>query len=175
MSREITIVCDTGEKWTQDKYAERLRPDVMIHAPNVELIMEPLDVGDYTLEGYRRLLCVEFKRSVNELAGNFFTKEGRRRFAAMWDRAENHLMRRLLIVGSWEDITRHNYRSKADPDKFKRTLFSWSLKYHFEFDFVDDWGMAQEYIIGWCEQFDRIMEEDIQDGKKGKRSVSKKG
>lgn len=164
--RIIPIVRDTGEKKVRF-------PWTLHHMPDVNLIGRHLKTGDFTVDGYEDLLMLERKDSIDELAGNF--TKGRPQFERLFQRAQKHLIRRLIVKGSLSDIFDHNYRSNLPPYDFLQALSSWQMKYRFEIDWCENFAQVQKIIANHCRQFLRIMEEDIQDGKKGKRSVSKKG
>lgn len=62
-----------------------------------------LDVGDYTIEGFEKKLCIERKESVSEFAGNC----GEKRFSRVLDRMAEYEHSFLLFEFSWFDIERY--------------------------------------------------------------------
>jgi len=68
----MNILVDTREKYPWDFYK-------CSSTATLELTSQKLDTGDYTIEGFEDILCIERKRTVSELAGNVtkarFTRE----------------------------------------------------------------------------------------------------
>jgi ERCC4-type nuclease len=150
--RIIPIVRDTREKNVRF-------PWTLARMDDVELIGRHLKTGDFTVDGYENLLMIERKDSIDELALSL--TKGRARFEREWQRAQKHLVRRLVVAGHRSDILHHNYRSKLRPYDFRQSLASWQLKYHFEIDWCANFAEAQIVIADLCRQFQRIMEQDM--------------
>lgn len=67
-----------------------------------------LDTGDYSIEGYENLLCIERKNGVAELAGNISEK----RFKDVINRMTNYQHSFILVEGDYEQLM--NYPIGSD-------------------------------------------------------------
>lgn len=72
---------------------------------------------------------IERKMSLDELAGNF--TRGRKRFQREFERAAEQEAKVYLLIenGSWEDIFRHQYRSRYHRNAYIASLTAWMIRY----------------------------------------------
>lgn len=69
-----------------------------------------LKTGDYTIEGYEDVLCIERKKTVMEIAGNFTHKSG-----AFWreiERMEEYKHAYLILEFTEEELLGYPFKSK---------------------------------------------------------------
>jgi ERCC4-type nuclease len=125
----MIIKFDTREKhpWIfYDKFGNQL-----------ESIRTKLDTGDYTLEGYEDILCIERKESVTELAGNCVAK----RFIKELDRMSSYRYAFLILEFGLSDILEYPKNLKL-PARIKNKIkvsgnfiltriCQWSIDYNF--------------------------------------------
>lgn len=112
-----------------------------------------LDTGDYSVEGYEHLLCVERKKSVSEIANNITEK----RFKDVIDRMKTYKYSYLILEFSLEDIYRYPIGSNVPKrmwDKLKITsgfilknLLELQLKHNIHVLFCGDPSNASKIAI----------------------------
>ena len=100
----------------------------------IPTITRKLDTGDYSAQlgdlSMEREICVERKRNLDEICGNFTVE--RERFEREFLRAKAYGTKVVLIIenGSWSDIYLGNYRSKVTPKSLLGSLLSWMVRYN---------------------------------------------
>ena len=74
--------------------------------------------------------AIERKMSLDELASCF--TRGRERFKREFERAQAAGAKTYILVegGDWEQIRRHNYRSRYNPKAFMASLTAWMARYN---------------------------------------------
>lgn len=102
---KFEIIIDTREQqpWTFDEVA---------------VANHKLETGDYSIKGYENLLCIERKKSVNEIAQNITES----RFKDVIERMSQHKYSFLILEFSLEDIYRYPIGSNVPKklwDKIK--------------------------------------------------------
>lgn len=137
----MQIVCDTREK-----EGKNLHILDYLETKGVEVIREKLEHGDYTAVipanekyGLVRPLCfhdvisIERKMDLSELSNNL--TQGRKAFENEMLRAKGKLI--LLVENNtYEDIIKHNYRTKFEPKSFIATLKAFECRYNIQTNFV---------------------------------------
>lgn len=103
-----------------------------------------LDTGDYSIEGYEHLLCIERKKSVGEIANNIVEK----RFKDVINRMQTYKYAFFIMEFSMEDILNYPIGSNVPKkmwDKLRVTssfilkvLLEIQLKYNIKILFCDD-------------------------------------
>ena len=121
---KIPIIIDSRESVP---YLFRGYPDVII-------IRDNLDVGDFSLVGYTDKIMFE-RKTISDLCGSFTSR--RDEFKDMWRRAIQKV-RFLMIEGRMSDILWGNYRSNLSPHSLIASILSWSMKYKFSWFCVDN-------------------------------------
>ena len=136
--KTFRIIADTREHNT-DRAAARFA------ALGAGMERGTLDYGDYcaniTLPNGRNIYdisdsriypscSVERKMSLDELAGCF--TRSRERFEREFQRATDHKAKVFLLVecASYEQIFRHNYRSRFRPKSYIASLCAWVVRYN---------------------------------------------
>lgn len=101
----MRIICDTREKTPWQFTSSQIK--------SVEV--KKLDTGDYTLENFEDLLCIERKKSVSEISSNIIEK-----------RFENELVRMsefphkfMILEFSFEDVLNFPRGSGIPPKKWR--------------------------------------------------------
>jgi ERCC4-type nuclease len=82
--------------------------------------------GDYSVLGLEHKFAIE-RKSIADLVGSITS--GRERFERELHRLRGFDFKRLLIVGSEDDIKSHNYRSKASPNSVLGSLYTFEVRY----------------------------------------------
>jgi len=104
----------------------------------IEYQIKKLDTGDYSIEGYEHLLCIERKESTTELAGNCISK----RFVRELERMQKYKYAYVILEFSFDDILGYPQNLKLPPwikRKIKVSgnfiltrMCQWSLDYDFQ-------------------------------------------
>jgi DNA excision repair protein ERCC-4 len=108
-----------------------------------------LHTGDYSVPGFEDYISIE-RKTIPDLVSSVTTD--RKRFENECRRLKGFLFRRLLIIGSYEDIKNHNYRSKTNPKSVINTLWAWQARYDLPFVFAataDDGARLVEKWLSW--------------------------
>jgi len=144
----IPIVFDTLEQ----KPWLLIKPDY----PDVEMVKKHILCGDYSIVGAEKLLTIEKKRNLDELAT--CCGKGRERFERQWVRAceIGYRWKYLITQGCrYIDVCEGNYRSKLNPLSFTQTLTDWEDDYGIRLRFVDTDTEAQKLVYSICRHVQR--------------------
>jgi ERCC4-type nuclease len=97
-------------------------------------VVRKLDTGDYSAQlgnlSFERDICIERKRNLDEICGNFTAE--RERFEREFLRAKAYGTKVHLIIenATWSDIFLGNYRSKLSPKSLVGSLLSWMVRFN---------------------------------------------
>jgi DNA excision repair protein ERCC-4 len=111
-----------------------------------------LQSGDYSVAGLEHLFAVE-RKSLDDLAMSVTTE--RERFERELHRLRGFHFKRLLIVGTREDIENHTYRSKAKPNAILASLSAFECRYDIPVVFAANAVSAAQSIESWAYWFAR--------------------
>ena len=94
--------------------------------PDVEVVRNALQTGDYSLPGLEHHAAVE-RKSLSDLVGSL--SQGRDRFER--ELARGAALRRfwLVIEATAEDVARHRYKSKMNPVAVLQSLAAFEVRY----------------------------------------------
>lgn len=133
-TKKIIILVDTREQM----------PWLFVHCPDVVVIRDNLDVGDYML----------FNKEKKDLYSIVIEKKYLSDFISCCgierERFENELKRMsqekryLIINGSLDDIYLGNFRSKINLLSVRRTLWDWTIEYNLIPIFVSSEAQGQQ-------------------------------
>jgi ERCC4-type nuclease len=87
------------------------------------------------------------RKSIADLVGSITS--GRERFERELHRLRGYDFKRLLIVGTEEDVINHNYRSKANPKSVLGSIYAFEVRY----DIPVVWGVNEEISALKIEQW----------------------
>lgn len=85
-----------------------------------------LATGDYSVRGFEDEFTVE-RKSLDDLVGSCTFE--RERFERELVRMRGYTFRRLLIVGTVEDVEAHRYRSRAEPKAVLASITAFEVRY----------------------------------------------
>jgi len=169
MEKRIIILKDSREP--RDKYNFYHYEDVFKIGDHP--LIDNLEVGDYSVVPYEKEFCIE-RKTLSDLIGSFSTakkerqEEGypdhRENFKQMWERSTGYLQKFLMIEGSFADMIDQNYRSEYHPHSLLGSLMSWSIKYKFNWFFVQNEMEGQKAIYFLCKDFLRLKEKEKKNG-----------
>jgi DNA excision repair protein ERCC-4 len=136
--------------------AAGVRPTIVIdsreqrHLPfeRLQTITKGLASGDYSIWGLESLFTVE-RKSIDDLA-NCCTGRNRERFERELHRLRGYRFKRLLIVGSEEDIYRCRYHSSVAPNAVLATLGAFEARYDLPVVFSPTPILASRQIERWA-------------------------
>lgn len=111
-----------------------------------------LQSGDYSVQGCEHLFAVE-RKSLDDLAMSVTTE--RERFERELHRLRGFHFKRLMIVGTREDIENHAYRSKATPNAILASLSAFEIRYDIPLHFAPNAISAAAQIESWAYWFAR--------------------
>lgn len=130
---KLTVVCDNREQ----------TPLIFTRLPSIR---GTLQSGDYSAVGLETELAIE-RKSLDDLAGS--VTSDRERFERELHRLRGFRFKRLLIVGSREDIEQHNYRSKALPKAILNTLSAFECRYDLPIVYTPTAEAAAMLVESW--------------------------
>ena len=110
-----------------------------------------LNTGDYSFCGGETYMAVE-RKSVPDLVGCCMGVD-RARFERELHRLRGFKFKRLLVVGTPEEIAGHQYRSRIEPDAVINTLAALEVRYEVPVVFAatpDDAALWVEQWACWC-------------------------
>jgi len=114
-------------------------------------IVDTLYSGDYSIQGAEHLFAVE-RKTLDDLATSF-TFSRRATFEHELLRLRGHRFRRLLIIGSEEDVLAQRYRSNMLPKALLGSLYSFEIRYDIPVVWTADPDSAAELIERWAQRF----------------------
>jgi len=84
------------------------------------VVSEKLDAGDYSIKGLETVICIERKRSVDELYMNMFKQENRERLRREMQRFQNVKHRFFIVEEDLSDVLdpKSYYVNKAGKNRF---------------------------------------------------------
>jgi ERCC4-type nuclease len=157
----MKIICDTREKHPYsftDKFGNYL-----------ECEHRKLNTGDYSIEGYEDLLCIERKESVTELAGNCVAK----RFIRELERMQSYKYKYLILEFSLNDILEYPRNLRLPPRIKNRIKVSgmfiltricqWSIDYDFDLLACGNRQNAQNMTMAII---NKVIEQEKNNGRK---------
>lgn len=112
-----------------------------------------LTTGDYTIEGYQSLVCVE-RKSLDDIYGTI----GQRRelFEAEHDRMAGLSAACVVIEADWDTIlNKPPLMSKLNPKVIWRTAISWSIRYGVPWYAMPHRAAAELWTFRFLEMFHR--------------------
>ena len=161
MEEKLVIVKDSREP--KDKYNFYHYDDVF-KIGNHPLV-DNLEVGDYSVSPYEKEFTIE-RKVLSDLIGSFSTArkerqergipDHRQNFREMWERSMNMEVKFLMIEGSFAQVFAKDYRSDFNPHSLMASLMSWSIRYKFNFFFIQNEVDGQQCIYWLCKEFVRL-------------------
>jgi ERCC4-type nuclease len=121
-----------------------------------------LPTGDYSLDGYQSLVCVE-RKSLDDLYGTIGQR--REQFEAEHERMSHLAAACVVIESPWDQIINQPpLLSKLNPKVIWRTAVSWSIRYGVPWYALPNRAAAENWTFRFLEMFHR------QQQHKGKRA-----
>ena len=109
-----------------------------------------LTTGDYSVLGLQSSFSIE-RKSISDLIGSL--TYGRDRFTRELERLRGYEFRRLLIIGTRQQIQNHDYRSRATPAAILGSLNTFEVRYSIPVVFVESRSKAVEQVEIWARYY----------------------
>ena len=109
-----------------------------------------LATGDYSVRGFEDEFTVE-RKSLDDLAGS--VTHDRDRFERELVRMRGYPFRRLLIVGTVEDLEAHRYQSRAEPRAILASVTAFEIRYGLPVAFCPTTAAAALQVERWALYF----------------------
>ena len=126
-----------------------------------------LAAGDYSVAGLEHLISIE-RKSIDDLS-NCCMGANRDRFERELLRLRGYRFKRLLVVGTREDIAAGHYHSKINPKSVLATLGAFEARY-LPVVFAETPEAAARLVEKWCWWFVREVVENANDLLRGSKS-----
>lgn len=114
-------------------------------------IVGTLYSGDYSLLGAEHLFAVE-RKTLDDLAASC-THSRRSVFEHELLRLRGHRFRRLLIIGSEEEVLAQRYRSNMLPKALLGSVYAFEMRYDLPVVWTADSDSAAQLIERWAQRF----------------------
>ena len=118
-----------------------------------------LQTGDYSVVGLESLFAVE-RKSISDLVGCCMG-DNRQRFERELHRLRGFRFKRLLIVGTEEEILSGRYHSNVKPQAVMATLGAFETRYDLPVVFRPSAELAAAQIERWAFWFSREIVEAV--------------
>lgn len=133
MTSTPTIICDTREQLPLPLSGPFIRAN--------------LYSGDYSAVGLERVFSVE-RKSLDDLAGSVGV--GRERFEHELQRMAGIRWRRLLVIGTEEDLANGGYRSKIHPRAVLASLRCFEVRFEIPVVFCPTPEAGAQRVESWA-------------------------
>jgi ERCC4-type nuclease len=155
-----------------------LRPKIIIDSreqvplcfSRLQAVPGTLYTGDYSIAGLQDSFAIE-RKSISDLA-NCCTGENRERLERELLRLRGYRFRRLLVVGTREDIAAGRYHSRIAPKAILATLGAFEVRYRIPVVHVPTPEAAAREIERWAWYFAREVVENANDLLRGSKAVT---
>ncbi len=142
------------------------REQLPLSFTRLQSIRGTLNTGDYSAVGIEDHFTVE-KKTIDELPG-IFTSD-RDRFSRECCRLRGYRFKRLLIVGTRQDIEAGRYRSKITPKAILNSLSAFECRHDLPVVWMATPEEAAKQVESWVYWFSRELVEDVNDLLRGHR------
>jgi ERCC4-type nuclease len=139
--QKIKIIADTRE---QDPYK-------FSNFPDVEIISQKLDTGDYSLVGFEDIITVE-RKSLNDFWGSITS--GRERFEKEVERMSLFKHKFIVVENKLDKTIEYaKTRTLIHSNMILGTIAGWTLKYSVPFVFLSNRFDCQFFIHSFFKQY----------------------
>ena len=110
-----------------------------------------LQTGDYSVVGLENLAAIE-RKSLDDLIGCLLS--GRERFERELARGRGLELFAVVVESSWEDLCKHQYKSRMKPHAAAQSIFAFHVRYGTPFLFMGSrpaaayavYSLLQKYV-----------------------------
>jgi len=117
--------------------------------------------GDYSIKGLESVFAIE-RKSVEDLANCCLTSN-RARFERELHRVRSYQFKRLLVIGTREDIAAGRYYSRIAPKAVLATLGAFEVRYSIPVVFAETPEAGAREIEHWAWYFSREVVQNSND------------
>jgi ERCC4-type nuclease len=136
---------------------------------HLQAVSGTLYSGDYSIRGLEDSFAVE-RKSLDDLA-NCCLSSNRKRFEHELHRLRGYRFKRLLVIGSREDVAAGHYYSRIAPKAVLATLGAFEVRYDLPVVFAETSESAALQVERWVWWFSREMVENANMLLRGCRSI----
>jgi DNA excision repair protein ERCC-4 len=136
------------------------REQTPLRFSNLPTTSGTLSTGDYSFVGGEEVFAIE-RKSIADLTA-CCTGSNRERFEREMHRLRGFHFKRLLIVGSVEEVERHKYRSQVKPQCVLGSLAAWEVRYDTPVVFTPTPDAAARLIEGWVYRYARELLRNVE-------------
>ncbi len=129
------------------------REQTPLRFSNLQAIKGTITSGDYSFTGGEDQFSIE-RKSIADLVACCMGSN-RERFERELHRLRGYRFKRLLIVGSRQDIEEGNYRSNIKPQSVLHTLSAFECRYDVPVVFIPDAPTAALQVETWVVWYSR--------------------
>jgi ERCC4-type nuclease len=134
------------------------------NADRVDVVIDTLHTGDYSLRGHEAEVAVE-RKSIDDLVNTL--THGRERFQRELERMQTYVLRVVVVEGSWTDLAQHRYHSQAHPSSIFGSMCCMQVDYGVPFSMCETRGIAarvvERLIRRYAENVERMSVEVMAD------------
>jgi ERCC4-type nuclease len=124
----------------------------------LQAVERALFTGDYSIKGLEDQFAVE-RKSIDDLV-NCCLSSNRERFEHELHRLRGYQFKRLLVIGSREDIAAGLYHSRINPKAVLATLAAFEIRYSIALVFCSSPEEAATMVERWVWWFSREVVEN---------------
>ena len=129
-----------------------------------------LQSGDYSVVGAAELFAVE-RKSIPDLIG--CVTGGRERFERELHRLRGFRFKRILVVGTRQELEAGAYRSNVKPSSVLHSLAAWEIRFDCPVVFAPTPEAAARQVEEWAFWFSREIVEQANSMKRGCQSATR--
>jgi len=134
-----------------------IREQNPLHFQHLEAVPGTLLTGDYSIQGLEHLFSVE-RKSIADLVQSV-TRE-RDQFERELHRLRGFHFKRLLVIGTEQEIRDGNYSSKANPKAVFHSLYAFEARYDVPVIFVPTPEQAALLVERWAYWYAREVQKN---------------
>jgi len=128
-----------------------------LHFQHLEAVPGTLLTGDYSIQGLEHLFSVE-RKSIADLVQSV-TRE-RKRFERELHRLRGFHFKRLLVIGTEQEIRDGNYFSKANPKAVLHSVYAFEARYDVPVIFAPTPEQAAVLVERWAYWYAREVQKN---------------
>ncbi len=126
---------------------------------HLETVPGVLQTGDYSIQGLEHLFSVE-RKSIADLVQSV-TRE-RKRFERELHRLRGFHFKRLLVIGTEQEIREGKYFSKTNPKAVLHSLYAFEARYDVPVIFVPTPEQAALIVERWAYWYAREIQKNVE-------------
>lgn len=131
---DIVIIVDTREQKNDHIITFFKENGIKYRISKLETADYSFELPNYSELNFDRMVLVEKKNSLDEIAGNF-TKD-RERFTREFERVNQEHIHLVIEGATWKKITNKSWRSAFSGSSMRASILTYSIRYNMKTWFV---------------------------------------